>query len=225
MHTTRNRRATAKLKRTRPPAVPAAGAMGGKVPSFLLRPIDPPAVVALRSFPADVLIPPHRGAITRSIELAVAPPATAPIPKAKAKRKPRPKRPGKAARKAPAKLAEVPVIALPARPEPLVALEASPSPAPLAPPPRRPIALPPHGPIAPLPRRRTLAPWRPAGLAAQLGQWLRDRAAALTRRVAATSALAPPEVELVRLRAENERLRLQIEALLALRPEPALPPA
>ena len=225
MHTTRNRRATAKPKRTKPPTVPAPHAMGGKVPSFLLRPVDPPAAAPLRSFPADVLIPPHRGAIARSIELAgpvsVATPGFTP----KAKRKPRPKRPGKAARKVPARLAEVPVIALPARPEPLVALEASPSPAPLAPPPRRPIALPPHGPITPLPRRRTLAPWRPAGLAAQLGQWLRDRAAALSRRVAATSAQAPPDVELARLRAENEHLRLQIEALLALRPEPALPPA
>ena len=197
--------------------------MGGKVPSFLLCPAEPPAQAALRSFPADVLIPPHRGAMARSVDLAV-PPTPTP-PRAKPKRKPRPKRAGKAARKVRVKVAEVPVIALPARPEPLVALEASPSPAPLAPPPRRPMAPPPRLPLAPLPRRRTLAPWRPAGLAAQLGQWLQGRAAALARRFAVTTQQPDSAAELARLRAENERLRLQIEALLALRPESAMPPA
>ena len=227
MHNARNRRAAAKGKQTRPPPLPAPDAMGGKVPSFLLRPDEPPVRIALRSFPADVLIPPHRGALARSVDVGTPPPIAAPIakPRRKPKPKPGPKRRGKTARKAPARTAEVPVIALPARPEPLIALEASPSPAPLAPPPRRPIALPPHGPIGPLPRRRTLAPWRPAGLAAQLGQWLQLRMAALARRFAATAQQGAPDAELARLRSENARLHLQIEALLALRPESALPPA
>lgn len=223
MHNARNRRAATRAKRTRPPPLPAPSAMGGKIPSFLLSPAEPPAERALRSFPADVLIPPHRGAMARSIDLAIPPSPAAPL--AKPKRKPRPKRTGKSARKVPARTAEVPVIALPARPEPLVALQASPSPAPLAPPPRRPVAPTPRLPPTPLPRRRTLAPWRPAGLAAQLGQWLQGRAAALARHFAATTQQPDNAAELARLRAENERLRRQIEALLALNPDPAMPPA
>ncbi len=223
MHNARNRRAATKAKRTRPSPLPAPTAMGGKVPSFPLCPAEPPAQEALRSFPADVLIPPHRGAMARSVDLIV--PLAPAAPRAKPKRKPRPKRVGKGARKVRGKVAEVPAIALPARPEPLVALEASPSPAPLAPPPRRPLVPPPRLPLAPLPRRRTLAPWRPAGLAAQLGQWLQGRAAALARRLARAAQRPDSLAELARLRAENERLRLQIDALLALRPESAMPPA
>ncbi len=229
MHNARNRRAATLPKRpARPPAM-AHSAMGGQVPSFLLRAAEPqaPPAPALRSFPADVLIPPHRGAVSRSVELTtLAPPPAKPKRKSKPKRAPKPKatKRQKAKPAAPA----APVIALPAWPEALVTMAHAAPAAPLAPPPRLPLPppqqQPARGPMRPLPRRRTLAPWRPGGLAAQIGFWLRERsrllAGLLTPRRSQTPA---PEAELALLRAENERLRLQIEALLALRPEELAP--
>ncbi|WP_140420579.1 hypothetical protein [Novosphingobium sp. B 225] len=221
MHNARNRRAATLPKRPAKPPAMAHAAMGGQVPSFLLRPVEPPAP-ALRGFPADVLIPPHRGAMARAISLAEPVTATA-----KPKRKPKAKRPPKLAKrkKAAAKSAAVPVIALPNRPEPLVALDAAPPSAPLAPLPRLPLTpsiAPAQVPLRPLPRRRTLAPWRPAGLAAQIGAWLLGRSRKLAALLAPRPGHRPAaDQELARLRAENERLRLQIEALLALRPESA----
>ena len=223
MHNARNRRAAAPPKRPAPRPPAGLAAMGGQVPSFLLKGIDPPPPV-LRSFPADVVVPPRRGAMARSVDIVV-PPLAAP---AKPKRKPRPKRvPKPKAAKRHKAAQDAPQIAkaipLPQLPEPLVALQTSPPNAPLAPLPRLPITPPPRGPLRPLPRRRTLTPWRPAGLAAQIGQWLIGRSRALAALLAPRRADPAPAEELARLRAENERLRLQLEALLALRPEEPAP--
>lgn len=225
MHNARNRRAVNPPKRPPVQTVGGPGAMGGQVPSFLLKGIEP-APPVLRGFPADVLVPPRRGASLRSVELPAAAVAAAPP---KPKRKPRPKRPPKpkpAKRHKAAKPPSPPVaqaIPLPRLPEPLTVHAAAPPAAPLAPLPRLPHAPPPRGPVRPLPRRRTLAPWRPAGLAAQIGQWLLGRSRKLAALLAARVADPAPAAELARLRAENERLRLQIEALLALKSEELAP--
>ncbi len=81
--------------------------------------------------------------------------------------------------------------------------------------------------LRPLPQRSTLASSRPAGLAAQIAWWLQGRAHALSRLLASLSrADRPPpghQAELDRLRQENTHLRAQLEALLALRPQSAMP--
>lgn len=162
------------------------------------------------AFPAEVAIPPHRGAISTEI----APPAQKPTvaalfavpqqakPKAPArKRKPaalrrkaqrKAKATGKPPRRGP-KL-EAPAIPLTAVAEPLV---------------------------TPLPRHKAPAPYRPGGTLAAVADWLRLKGLALWDRLGGvpTARPAPRRArlsaeaeELRRLRAENARLKRQIAA-------------
>jgi len=115
-------------------------------------------------------------------------PRTRPKRKAKAKTKTKTRNAAKQA---------APAIALPAMPEPLVA-------------------------VAPLPKDRALALHRPPGLIDQLARWLGRRLELTWRRLGGIKPDAGSELK--RLRQENARLQAQLEALLALRdtrPEPA----
>lgn len=158
------------------------------------------------AFPADIQIPPHRGAsaalstIPLPIPLAAAkPPAAAgvaarplfamPSPEAAQERPRKPPRRKVRAKAKPKAAKAMPVIALPAVPEPLVA-------------------------AAPLPRARALTPHRPPGLFDQLARWLGSRLEQTWQRLGGIRPDA--EAELRRLRAENARLQGQLEALLAL---------
>jgi hypothetical protein len=76
--------------------------------------------------------------------------------------------------------------------------------------------------ITPLPRNVSPAPWRKAGLFGMIGAWLRIAAkqtnvgfAAGLRRKRMQAKAAKPIGELAELRAENEQLRQQLQALLA----------
>ncbi|MEQ1499698.1 MAG: hypothetical protein ABL914_13660, partial [Novosphingobium sp.] len=62
------------------------------------------------------------------------------------------------------------------------------------------------------------APHRPAGFVGQIGHWLNARAEALWQRLGGVSAdqKSANAKELRRLRAENAKLRDQLEAFLAL---------
>jgi hypothetical protein len=78
-------------------------------------------------------------------------------------------------------------------------------------------------PTSPLPRNASLAPWRKAGLFGLIGSWLRIAARQTTTGFAAgirrkkRGATGPvPLDEVAELRAENEQLRKQLQALLAL---------
>lgn len=160
-------------------------------------------------FPADIQIPPHRGATARlaSIPLpiplaAVTPPNPAkvaarplfamPSPEAEERPRTRPKRKAKVKAKAKPRspaTKPAPVIALPAMPEPLIA-------------------------AAPLPKERALALHRPAGLFDQLARWLGRRLELTWQRLGGVKPDAASELK--RLRQENARLQAQLEALLAL---------
>lgn len=160
-------------------------------------------------FPAEIQIPPHRGATARlsaiplPIPLAAAtPPAPARVaarslfamPSLEAEERPRTRPRRKAKTKAKTKPRNaakkaMPVIALPASPEPLVA-------------------------AAPLPRARALAPHRPPGLFDQLTRWLGGRLELTWQRLGGIGPDAAAELK--RLRQENARLQFQLEALLAL---------
>jgi hypothetical protein len=159
-----------------------------------------------QAFPADVTIPPHRGASTRSVEL---PPLARPACPAPAKKRAAPKRRKKPAQRRRKAAAKPPVIALPQQSEPLaepgIDLAAW-------------LALPPPQPAAPLPRARVLAVQRGDSLLDALALWLGSRTRQLWRRLNRIELrqTARPGDEVLRLRAENERLRLQLEALLAL---------
>ncbi len=216
MHDSRNRRAASPRPAPRPSAP-----IAGEPPDILARKPDPPGPPP-RIFPADVPVPPHRGAVARTVDLAPLPAAAQAPAKVPTRRKKAPagaKQPRKAKSAAAArqigaprpsgqKVTTPPAIALPHLAEPLV----TPDPA-----------------VAqrPLPRHRALAPQRPTGLAAQIAWWLQGRAQTLSRLLAPrrkpVRRAAGQSPELVRLRQENERLRAQLEALLALRPEPAMP--
>lgn len=162
------------------------------------------------AFPAEIQIPPHRGATARlsaiplPIPLAAAPPPAParvaarslfamPPPEVAAERpRNRPGRKAKAKPKAKSrKLTKkaAPVIALPVMPEPLVA-------------------------AAPLPKNRALAPHRPPGLLDQLTRWLGSRLELTWQRLGGIRPDAASELK--RLRQENARLQAQLEALLAL---------
>lgn len=158
-------------------------------------------------FPAEIQIPPRLGvsarlsAIPLPIPLAAAtPPAPArvaarplfamPSPDMEERPRKRPKRKAKAKTKprAAAKKAK-PVIALPAMPEPLVAM-------------------------APLPKGRAPVPHRPPGLLDQLTRWLGGRLQQTWQRLGGIRPDAAAELK--QLRQENARLQVQLEALLAL---------
>ena len=88
--------------------------------------------------------------------------------------------------------------------------------------PADPVPAPPAAPIAPLPRKASLAPYRKGGLIEAIGFWLRTTARRAKAKLGASTALArsvepvTAESEIEELKAENERLRRQLEALLVL---------
>jgi hypothetical protein len=225
MHTTRNRRGA------RPAAKKAKAAPLASTPPFLLRQAEP----ALPAFPADIRVPLHRGAVSYSIDhiysAATATAIAQPGPPAKSDKSAKPKKPA-AKRTRPAKrtaakrkpeaatqrAVPMPAIPLPQAPEPTAELDAI------------------FPPRQPLPRHRAPVPYGSGGLLGQLTSWLRDRsrraalllfppAAPPKRKVRARERTKLPPDEVTRLRAENERLRRQLEALLALQAaaEPKVP--
>jgi hypothetical protein len=163
-----------------------------------------------QAFPADVVIPPHRGSSPCVIEMppplvrAAAP--VRPAPKRKAA-----KRKKKAVQRRRKVAAKPPVIALPQRSEPLALPEPAIDIAAWS-------ALAPPQPAQPLPRSRAVALHRSGGMLDALAVWLGTRTWQLWRRLGRLELRrsAQGNAELQRLRAENERLRLQLEALLAL---------
>jgi hypothetical protein len=180
----------------------------------------PAKVMTLASapaFPAEITIPPHRGAIGMAVEQPE--PSVAALfampqqakPKAPArKRKPaalrrkaqrRAKATGKPPRRGPK--IEASAIALSAAAEPLV---------------------------TPLPRGQALAPYRPGGVLSAVADWLRHKGLGLWDRLGGVptarpaprrARLSPEAEELRRLRAENARLKRQLLAFA--RKEPPSP--
>lgn len=169
------------------------------------------ALAIAPAFPAEITIPPHRGAIGKAVELPRPEPSVAalfavPQPaKSKApakKRKPaalrrkaqrKAKATGKPPRRGP-KL-EAPAIPLTAAAEPLV---------------------------TPLPRHKAPAPYRPGGVLSAVADWLRHKGLGLWDRLGGVptarpaprrARLSPEAEELRRLRAENVRLKRQLQAL------------
>lgn len=100
------------------------------------------------------------------------------------------------------KLAETPAIPLPDLSTPLARTTAAP--------------------VAPLPRKASLAHYRKGGLIEAIGFWLRSAGRRFKAKLGASKALAEtakpvsPERQIEELKAENERLRRQLDALLAL---------
>lgn len=155
------------------------------------------------AFPAEVKIPPHRGAVAVGISAPLvsgialfALPVQPKIKPAAKRRKPRRKARalGKAPQRRPKLVAALP---LPQSAEPLV---------------------------EPLPRNRSLAPLRASGLLARINDWLGQSARGLWDRLGGVPTARPAprrkkasaqELELIRLRAENARLKRQLDALLA----------
>ncbi len=281
MHNARNRRA-AKSGSSRNGKVPPVPAKASTTPSFLLRRPDDPHAAGLITFPSDIVIPPHRGALPAAVLAITAPVAVPPAEpalsggkKRKARKRIKSARPHKrkvAAKKQPGSepnrpepnrserkkpaiaprihlpdpVAEAPpVILLPDRSEPLVQTAPEDAPtgnlAPMAPPPLipPPVFRPNAAPPPPLPRRRAPVPWRAGGLFGLLAGWLQDGIRPIAALFAPkpkpkasrkgnrrfrtlptnrpTNRVPTPQEEISRLRAENERLRLQLEAVLALR--------
>jgi hypothetical protein len=218
MHRSRNRQATS---RKRPRAAAAKPVHGAKN-----RPPLPGLPAALPpAFPREIVIPPRRGAVALAIELPAAQPKAPAKPRAAPKRR---KKPAQRRRKAAIKprAAPPPVIALPHLPEPLTQQASEPAIdlaawSALAPVPE---------PVSePLPRARALAVPRGEGLLGALADWLGSQARLLWRKLGSARPARRrfrPQTplrsarregdELARLKAENEHLRGQLEALLAL---------
>lgn len=172
------------------------------------------------AFPADIAVPPHRGAAIRAAEpvppAPVGEPALAalfavpPRPKAAPKkRKPaairrKAQRQAKSRGKPPPRGPKlIPAVALPNQAEPLV--------------------------LAAAPRGQALVRHRPGGLSALLADWISMRLQSVWDRLGGVPTArpaprrkkaSPQELELQRLRAENARLKRQMEALLAQPPRP-----
>ena len=184
-------------------------------------------------FPGDVAVPPHRGASLKSVDLPILKsavparvaaqplfalperepserlrtPAKAKRRKASAKRRKASSKAGgklraaNAAKPRPSPAEALAVFALPQRAEPLV----------IAPP-------------APLAKQsRALAVVRPAGLLGAIGSWLNLRAQGLWRQLG-TGPGPRDRAEIHRLRAENSRLKAQLEAFAALQARAAFAP-
>lgn len=216
LHNRRNRLAAAPHQPAARPALPP-----DQAPAFLLK--APPRVP--QAFPGDVVIPPHRGAVSEDHVLADAPPALFTVPerpaappprkkKATAKRRKPPKRTRAikgakaAARRKPASAranaGETIIFAMPPRAEPLVDDR---TPMPLQPLPRsRALARAPHGGLL-----GAIAEWIGSGLL-----WLIESGPRPAPAKGPSRAQRQRGDELKRLREENESLRLQLEALLAL---------
>ena len=183
--------------------------------------VRPPSAKA-PTYPADVAVPPHRGALIRGVEPAAPPPAVEPSlavlfavpPRPKPlvkKRKPAAVR-RKAQRKAKARGKPPP------RGPKLISALTLPNQA-------EPLAL-----AAPAAKGRALVKHRSGGLPALLTDWLSARMQALWDGLGGVPTARPAprrrkasaqELELVRLRAENARLKRQMDALLAHPPRPA----
>lgn len=174
-----------------------------------------PRPVTAPAFPADIAVPPHRGAAIRGI----AAPAPAKVPEPSiavlfavpAKPKPaiKKRKPAAVRRKAQKKAKArgkmpprgpklTPALTLPDQPEPLV--------------------------LAALPKSKALVKHRAGGLSALLADWIGSRLQAVWDRIGGVPTARPAprrkkasaeELELNRLRAENARLKRQMEALLA----------
>ena len=176
------------------------------------------AVPRIAAGPDAVLQQPQRGPVGRTIDLPLPPAALAPMALASAvaplvampalpaaakpsrrkapKRKTAKRKPAKPKLTATAAIAAIAAIALPSQPEPLVT------------------------------SGRALVPYRADGLMGQLSHWLTGRASQLWQRLGGPRqtrpGLAQSAAKIRQLRAENARLKAQLEALLAL--QPALPP-
>lgn len=167
------------------------------------------------AFPAEVAIPPRRGASLKVIDLPLPIPAAPvrvaaqplfamPTPRADERLR-TPAKPRK--RKAPTKRRKTAGKVRKAKtPDPAVGLAA--------------FALPrqeePLVSAAPA-QSRALAVIRPAGLLGQIGQWLSERSEAVWDRLGGLRTAPASSAELQRLRAENAKLRAQLEAFIALR--------
>ena len=194
-----------------------------RFPSGLVRPQPLGAAITTMPWPAAVSAP------APEIEAAKQKPVTPRnkrAPKAKRAKKPglntKAKTTAKAASKA-SKSAKLRVVSPPEQ------VAGPPEPAILRPRASEPLvsaAAPAPDDRTPLPRAASLAPYRKGGFLALITFWLRDtgrwmtgskaRPKKRTRKTAATRP-APRPNELALLRAENERLRLQLEALMAMR--------
>jgi len=211
MHTVRNRKAS------RPPV-----ACMSKIPA--------PRSARAPAFPADLVLPPRRGAVITAaawpamalpgidagdVLVSTAPPAQKPLPRGK-----RAKRRARKAGRAGLRANHVPALALPPAPEPLVE--------PLArvaqPPAAEPVVSPPcddprdpRDPAAPLPRARSLVPARRQGLVDIVAYILRDSGRRLARWSARRHQTRENRAEMARAERERASLQLQLEALTALR--------
>lgn len=192
MHNHRNRRAAApKAVLTKPPA-----------------------------FPVEIAVPPHRGAAIRAVAPASPSPTAEPSIAALFTVPPRPKpavkkrKPAAVRRKAQKKAKArgkppprgpklVPALTLPDQAEPLV--------------------------LAALPKGNALVKHRPGGLTTALADWISTRLQAVWDRMGGVPTARPAprrkkasaqELELIRLRAENARLKRRMDALLTQSPRP-----
>ena len=170
-------------------------------------------------FPTDSSALPSAPAKVRKAQASVSKKRASP----KRKQAPTPRRAKSAGKTRRATTATPAVIALPYLPEPLVTPEPAIDLAAWS-------ALAPPGSPSPLPRNRALAPTRSGGLLGAIADWLGGRVRQTLRRIgqfnlppgpSLLQRLTPqrrvaPDAELLRLRTENEHLRLQLEALLAL---------
>jgi hypothetical protein len=168
------------------------------------------------AFPNEVAVPPRRGAAIRLAEPVPPEPTIAalftvpPRPKAAPKkRKPagvrrKAQKKAKARGKPPPRGPKlVPALALPVQAEPLV--------------------------LAATPKGTALVKHRPGGLTTMLAGWIGTRLQAVWDRLGGVPTVRPAprrkkasaqELELIRLRAENARLKRQMDALLAHPPRP-----
>lgn len=180
-----------------------------------------PSSAKAPAFPADVAVPPHRGALIRGVEPASPPPAAKPSIAALFAVPPRPKplakrrKPAAVRRKAQRKAKArgkppprgpklIPALTLPNQAEPLTLARSA-------------------------TKGRALVKYRSGGLPALLADWIGNRLQTLWDRLGGVPTArpgprrrkaSPQELELIRLRAENARLKRQMDALLAHPPRP-----
>lgn len=175
-------------------------------------------------FPGDVAIPPHRGASLKPVNLPIlksaVPARVAAQPLFALPEREPPERlrtPATAKRrKAPAKRRKASSKAAQPRPSPAGALAAF-----ALPQHAKPLVIAPPGPRAE--QSRALALVRPAGLLGAIGSWLNLRAQGLWQQLG-TGPDRRDRAEIRRLRAENSRLKAQLEAFAALQAGAAFAP-
>ncbi len=167
------------------------------------------ATAAAPAFPPEIKIPPHRGAVSRSVEppqvsgvaLFAQPPAT--TIKSAAKR-PKPAAQRRRAQRKAKVLGKVPPRG-----------------------PKLASALPLPQTAEPLARNRSPVPLRSGGLLARINDWLGQSARGLWDRLGGVPTARPAprrkrataeQLELIRLRAENARLKRQLDTLATTKP-------